>query len=170
MKKAWLAIPVMVLVLTVIAGCGTGAVPEGEGDFNFTLRYGIMAKNEINTFEGTVTKDMVTERPIKINLRLTEAEMKAIYRKMVEIDFFSYPEVFRIEVPADSPTHLVTPASSYFFTVQYDSQTKRVRWIDDTLNPDIKADRLRELILYIRGIVENKKEYRELPPARGGYF
>jgi len=34
----------------------------------------------------------------------------------------------------------------------------------------MQADKLRELIQYIRKVIESKEEYRKLPESRGGYM
>jgi hypothetical protein len=127
------------------------------------------AMNEIDTFHDKFTKDMITDPPITINLSLTEEEMDKIYQKMVEIDFFSYPEEFKVEIMGDI-IGTVTPYSSYYFTVEKGSITKELRWEDEITNPDVKADRLRELINLIINIIASKPEYKALPEPSGGYL
>ncbi len=66
----------------------------GDSTFNLIFKYGVDAKNILNTFEGTYTKDMIPDPPIATKLSLTREELDTIYKKMVDIDFFSYPDVF----------------------------------------------------------------------------
>jgi hypothetical protein len=159
-----------VLILTVIEKSEDFTVPPRESNFNLIFKYGIFAKNELNTFNGTYTKDMVSDPSITVELSLTEEELDSIYEKMIEIDFFNYPDKFSIVPSPNDLVRMVTPYSSYYFKVQYDSRIKELRWEDEILNPDIQADKLMELINLIRDIIESKDEYKELPEPTSGYL
>ena len=167
MKKALLVM--LSGIFLCILGCAEATTTQ-EGDFNFIFKYGVGAKNEINTFHDTVTKDLINDPSITISLSLTEEEMDHIYQKMVEIDFFNYPDVFKVTVPEDELTQLVTPHSSYYFKVEKGSTVKELNWEDEIMNPDEQADRLKELIYLIRDIIELKPEYQVLPEPSGGYM
>ena len=171
MKKA-LVLIALVLLITGAAGCGKPVPGETtqKSDFNFILKYGITARNEINTFDGKFTKDMIADPPITIDLVLSGTEMDNIYQKMLDIDFFNYPEEFKVIVPEGELISTVTPYSGYYFTVEYSSKVKELKWEDEITNPDIKADKLRELIKLIRDIIESKPEYKALPEPSGGYL
>jgi hypothetical protein len=170
MRKVWLTIITLALVVALQGVIGCDEQPSEESDFNLIFKYGITARNELNTFKGTYTKDMVMDPPITVELSLSKGEMDRIYQKMVEIDFFDYPDKFSVSVPPDEPIGMVTPYASYYFKVEYDSQIKELRWEDEITNPDEKADRLRELIMFIRDIVESKEEYKKLPEPTSGYI
>ncbi len=136
---------------------------------NLVFKYGVEAKNELNTFAGTFTKDMTVDPSITVQLSLTPEEMIRIMQKMEEINFFEYPDNFFVKVPSGSPTTMVTPHSSYYFKVQYKSGIKELQWDDKIKNPDAQASNLRELIQLIKNIIESKDEYKSLPTPRGGY-
>ena len=173
----------MFVALSCVMGCNnetpaepeppaevTPTPPPAEAGFNFIFKYGVMARNELDTFKGTYTKDMVMDPPITVELSLSEEEMDGIYQKMIEIDFFAYADKFSIHVPPGGPIAIRTPYPSYYFKVEYDSGIKELWWEDEIVKEDEKADRLRELIELIRDIVESKKEYQELPEPRSGYL
>lgn len=170
MKKGVILTGVLALVVcfTAMAGC-VEQKPE-VSHFNLEFKYGITAGNVLDTFEGTYTKDMVADPPITIDLVLSEEEKEEIYQKMVEIEFFDYPDDFSVDVSPGATTTIVTPYSSYYFRVEYDSQTKELRWEDEITNPDEKAEKLRELITVIRNIVESKDEYKEFPEPTSAYL
>ena len=126
--------------------------------------------NILDTFQDTYIKDMISEPPIVIGFSLTPEEMDTIYQKMVDIDFFSYPDEFEVTVPEEELVQLVTPYSYYYFKVQYNGRTKELTWEDKISNPDEKADKLKELIHLIRDIIEIKPEYQVLPEPSGGYL
>jgi len=144
-----------------------------RNDFNFIFRYGVGAKNELNTFQGTYTKDMILADPVTTNLSLTPDEMDVISKKMIEIDFFSYPKDFKIVVPEGESYRIVHPSSSYYFRVEYQSEVTELTWDNKdffVFYKDEKADRLVELIKLIIKIIEARKEYQELPPPAGRYM
>jgi hypothetical protein len=170
MKKALLIIAVLTLVAVLSGMTGCEKQTSGEPGFNLIFKYGVTAKNELDTFKGTYTKDMVTDPSFTVELRLSQEEMSRIHQKMVEIDFFSYPETFRVTVPPGELTGTVTPFSSYYFSVEYDSQIKKLSWADDVTNPDEKASKLRALINLIKSIIESREEYKKLPAPSGGYL
>ncbi len=133
--------------------------------FNLAFKYGVLARNELDTFKGTFTKDMVLDPPIIVNLLLSREELDRIYMKMIEIDFFDYPGNFSVSTGSG----FVTPHSSYYFRVAYDSGIKEIWWDDAIIGEDKKAEKLRELIHLITGVIESKEEYRRLPPPTSGY-
>jgi len=170
MRKGWLIVVSLALVLALLGTVGCGTSTRRESNFNLIFKYGVGAKNELNTFEGTYTKDMVMDPPITVKLHLSQEELDRIYQKMVEIDFFSYPDKFFVSVPPGEVVGMVTPHLSYYFKVEHDSKTKELWWEDEIINEDEKAEKLRELIKFIRDIIESKEEYKKLPSPRGGYL
>ena len=170
MGRSWLIVASLALVVALLVTVGCVAPPPSESNFNLVFRYGVGARNELNTFEGTYTKDMVMDPSITVNLSLTEEELDRIYQKMVEIDFFDYPDEFSVVVaPGEAAGHL-TSYSSYYFKVEYDSKIKELRWADEIINENDKADKLRELIKLIRDIIESNEEYEKLPEPTSGYM
>lgn len=168
----------VVVVVLAVAGCGPLVLEQpkivlttpSESNLNLIFKYGVGAKNELNTFNGTYTKDMILDPSITANLSLSNDELDRIYRKMIEIKLFDYPDSFSVSVPPGEATGVVTPYSSYYFKVEYDSKVKELWWDDNITNEDEKAERLRELIRLIIDIIESKEEYKKLPSPRGGYL
>jgi len=170
MVKKWLLVAGLALIVAFIGLAGCANPPAEVSSFNLIFKYGVTARNELNTFEGTYTKDMVMDPSITINLSLTEEELDRIYQKIVEIDFFDYPDEFSVPVEEGELVTIVTPYSSYYFKVEYDSSIKELRWEDEIMNPNDEANKLRELIQLIRDIIELKEEYKELPAPTSGYM
>ncbi|MFC1991901.1 hypothetical protein ACFLVC_04190 [Chloroflexota bacterium] len=170
MNKSRIFTVIIVLVVVVLGMVACSVPPLAQSDFNLIFRYGVGAKNELNTFEGTYTKDMFGDPSITVPLSLTDEELDIIYRKMVEINFFDYPEEFSVTAAPGEAVGIVTPYSSYYFKVEDDSGIKELRWEDKITNEDNEADRLRELIKLITDIIESKEEYQKLPEPTGGYM
>ena len=172
MEKSRLTIASLALLIAVSGMASCSAPPPVQSDFSLIFQYGVGAKNELNTFEGTYTRDMVMDPSITVNLSLTEEELDRIYQKMVEIDFFDYPDRFSVSVLPSESVGMVTPYSSYYFKVEYDSGIKEVWWDAEIINihENEKADRLRGLIKLITDIIEAKEEYQRLPEPTSGYM
>jgi hypothetical protein len=156
------------LALFSLSCSDSGLSPESRG-FNLRLRYGIDARNELNTFQNTYTKDLILDGTVTAPFVLSDAESEQIKDKMFEIEFFSYPDTF-VAVRTDTIVGYVTPHLTYDFEVRHNSSVKRLYWDDGFITNDQRATRLRELIRLIQNIIEAKPEYQQLPPARGGYL
>lgn len=174
-KNKKLLYKVSEVAILAIVGCGLfvseQANDTNESSFNLIFKYGVGARNVLNTFEQTYTKDMVIDSSITAELSLTKEELDTIYQKMTEIDFFDYPDTFSVVSDAEEIIGTITPYSSYYFKVEYDSNLKELWW-NDNIFPDYdeEAHKLRELIKLIREIIESKEEYKNLPPPTGGYL
>lgn len=177
MKKALLTVAFLFVLLGGAAGCEkqpsteTGVStnttvfsPEpSTSDFRLVFISGFFGT--LNTFQGYFMRE-----DHYIGMSLTSDEEKRIYDKMVEIDFFNYPNPFFVNVPPGATTAIVTPSESYYFKVEYKSQIKELSWIDSIQNSNIQADKLRELIALIRDIIAAKEEYKQLPPREKFYI
>jgi hypothetical protein len=165
--KALLGIVVVLVMSTFIVanvGLQYRYVAPRKSGFNLLFKYGVGAKNELNTFDNTYTKDMVMSPPITIGLYLSDEEMGQIEQEMVAIGFFNYPETFPL-----STTGFVTPSSDYYIKVQNGSTVKEVSWNSNSqFNGDVE-DGLSQLVHRITDIVSQRPEYKALPPPNGGY-
>ena len=154
-----------VLLSCMLGGCSE-AKPQGTGqDFGFRFESGACFTDVLDTFEGTFTKDLIYDPPVTIPLRLSDQQMKAVYRKMIEIDFFGYPDVFAIPTPTfNQPWHIQTPAERYHIVVRSGGTTKTLDWKDEIVEPSShEANNLRALFMMIDGIITASPEYRQLP-------
>ena len=126
---------------------------------NFIFRYGVGAKNELNTFSQTYTKDMVMDSPVTVSLKLTGKEITDVYKKINDL------ELFDIKQATETNTR-VTPCSSYYLKVQSGYHQKGLTW--DSCQGKIN-DKLQKFTDYIIKIIESKEEYKALPKPKGGY-
>jgi hypothetical protein len=163
-----LLISLVVLVL-VFSGCA-GATQENTNAFNFIFKYDVSGGNTLDTFKGTYTRDMILDPAVTIDMTLTADEMNTVQQKMLEIDFFNYPDRFSIQLADNATITQVMPYPTYFFKVAYEGKTKELLWHAKHVNADPPADKLKELINLIIGIIESKPEYQALPKPSGGYL
>lgn len=134
--------------------------------FNLIFKYGVGARNVLNTFNETFTKDMIVDDPITIPLELTNVELEGIHQKINELDLFKEQEQYQGETFT-----LTTPCSSYDLYVESGGVQKRLIW--DCEKPVSNSSENPELDIfteYIRSIVESKEAYKKLPEPQGGYL
>jgi hypothetical protein len=139
--------------------------------FNILFRYGVGARNELNTFENSYTKDLILDGSVTIRYVLPLEDRNAIEGKLQQLEFFSYPDTFRV-VPESNQAFALHPYQSYFFRVQMGTGTKTLYWADSLWpNSEYPGRRnLEELVTFIRDRISWKPEIQRLPPARGGYL
>ncbi len=133
----------------------------GPTTFNLIFKYGVGAKNELDTFKQIYTKDMVMNPPVTINFKLSDSELAGIYQKINDLKLFD-----KSEEKADG-NMFVTPCSSYYLKVQIDSTQKELSW--DDCRGKI-SDKLQQFTNYIISVIESKEEYKKLPAPKGGYI
>lgn len=161
MKKSFF---IFIIMISLLVSCER-AYPKDFG-FSLILKFeASLTYNEINTFENYVIKDLVLDGIAKTEMILTKEEMKSIYDQMMAVEILSYPRFFN--PPIDSQ---YTPSPTYIFVIVIDGKEKEIYWTDSGMSQDEKAIRLRELIKSILSLVREKDEYRQLPPANGGYI
>ena len=157
------------VLLFIFVSCSDLNSPEPARNFNVRLRYGILARNELDTFGNTFTKDLILDGTVTVPFHLSQADLDSIEAKMNQIGFFSYPDTFMVKSP-DSMRATIVPYNTYDFKVESGSTLKTLFWNDFIIASDPQAAKLRELITLIRTIIESKQEYRQLPPPRGAYM
>jgi hypothetical protein len=169
------------LMLCLVSACNDhGTAPQGyewplqdeptlhDRSFNILLRYGVGGRNELNTFYDTYTKDLILDGTATTRLVLSEADLDSIESRLNEVDLFSYPDTF--VVPKKDTIVTITPYQTYLLRIKSDFGVKSVFWQDSIISSDPKATKLRQVIVYIRTLVETYSEYKGLPPPRGGYI
>ena len=129
---------------------------------NIVFKFGVVARNELNTFDGTFTKDLIIDGTITTRLILSKEELNQIQKRFIDIGFFGYPETF----PSRGA---VTPRSDYYIKVQNGSTVKEVTWYSDSVS-DTRTEDLRQLNSLLTDMIMEKLEYKLLPPANGGYL
>lgn len=141
-------------------------------DFDFILKYGVGAKNIIDTYQDTFEKDLVSAGTTKTRLSFTDDEMKKIYERMQSIDILSYPTNYAPpyeDNPKLGMIHIVEPHMTYDLRLNIDGSIKEISWVDRNGSETAKAKALRGLFSYIEELIGNKEEYKKLPEAVGGY-
>jgi len=134
---------------------------SGPDGFNFIFRYGVGAKNELNTFKQTYTRDMATDPSVTIKFELSSNELTEVYQKINDLNLFNKNEELIVG------NEFVTPCSNYYLKAYIDSTEKELFW--DNCRGKI-SDKLQQFTNFIISIIEAKDEYKELPAPKGGYL
>lgn len=136
-------------------------------DFDFSIQFGVQKKNEINTFEGTVTKDLIADGTATTELILTEEEMKEIYEKMLEINIVE-PKEFTPE-PINGTDCMQKPYGEDKWKIIINGETLTHSISGKYCEPTNDGKQLIELKNYVFNIIKSKGEYKSLPESNGGY-
>jgi hypothetical protein len=140
------------------------AMPEKmPNDFNFSVKFGTYSKNEINSFEGTVTKDLVSNGIIIADSKFSEDEMRSIYNQM---RVNNINKDLKLESIAGC---MQTPFTEDSWEIQMNGVVTTYNWSTERCKLTEDAKKLAALRDFVFNMVKNKKEYKELPPAVGGY-
>lgn len=124
-------------------------------------------KNELDTFDKTYQKDLIFDGEIKVYFWLTTEEQNKILQKVNEIRFFDLPEYF----PRVSNIQVMPDAGEQVLRIKYLQHDKTIIWFSFPLDEDnLELNQLKELASFIQEIIENKPEYKKLPPSNGGYL
>jgi len=135
-------------------------IKNGDNSLQFIFKYGVGAQNELNTFNGTFTKDMVTDPSITIPMKLTESELSSISQKIKELGLLEKdPTII-------SPVKRI-PCSSYYLKVNENSKEITKEWND--CSNDVKGE-FTTFSEFIYSIINSKEEYKNLPQPKSGYM
>lgn len=148
----------------VIEDSNTITMPEAiPSDFDFIVEFGVDKRNVINTYEDTVTKDLVADGTVTTNLTFTTEEMDMIYQKMKEINITGTKN-FNPQTNCLREPH---SEDEWEITINLEVFTHTVSEQYCEISDDAKQ--LIELRNYVFSLVKNKEEYKKLPEANGGY-
>lgn len=110
-------------------------------DFQFILGFGYYARNVLNTFDDSFTKDLVSDFATT-DFVLSKTQKKSIEDRMRRINIMKYPDVFK---PLNN-NYFITPYSTYYLKIQMDGIVKEIYWEDENLSNEPGARQLRNLI------------------------
>ncbi len=158
----------LLLFILLPLACSENTTDPSFRPFDVQLKYGILGRNELNTFDNTFTKDLILDGVVTTRLVLSGEDLDTIGSRFAAIDIDSYPDTF--VVPTRDPIGFITPHSTYSMKIRRGLTFKEVYWEDSIVSSDPRAANLRGVMEFVRALIESKPEYQQLPPARGGYL
>lgn len=163
----------IILAFVLILLTSSSLLQNDSDDFNFILKYGIGAKNVVNTFDNEYTKDLILDGTVITKLTLTKEEKEQILNDMIKINIFDYPDKYTPpykDNPDPDIDYRVSPHGTYYFKIYYKGKTKEINWDNTNNSKAEKAIKLLELIWKIDDIIRTKDEYKKLPEPNGEYL
>jgi len=158
------------------ASCEATTTPTTSGvqllalqpaDFGFVAAYGAYGKNEIDTFNGTFSKDIVSQTKPNptAELRLTSGELASLYQDLRTMRILDYPsnmDTTNTGVTASTPT-------SYRLDIRAGGIKKSISWEHGEFAGTPEAKALQDWFKKLQEMIEAKPEYQQMPPLEGGY-
>ena len=151
------------LVLSIFMACDLGEAPQPDPQFiQLHFKYGF--GNAVNTFDGTLTKDLVLDGSVTVPFWFTTREQQLILNELNRLDFYSLSDT----LPAITGVVVEPEPGPMSLRVRVDQRDKTVVWslpLDETKT---EARTVRQLSSAIWDIVQSTTAYKHLPSARGG--
>ena len=171
------AMPIMNLIFG-------GSVPNDGGEIelptempkDFAIKFSskYMAEEFYDTYTGTIQKDLVENGTATANFAPNEGTLKTIYSKVLEYEICSIDRKMTNDVLADKEglQFSVSPNHTYEIKITANGNTYIIRG-DDTAqgfkNTDNDAQGFVNFIGFMRSVLYETPEYKNLPDAVGGY-
>ncbi len=173
MKCRW-KIPLVIIIISIgLISCNskeeTKYSSEPSNNFDILFTYGSCYTDILDTFNSSFTKWITIEAGTTIQFTITTDQKRIIYRKMVEIGLFDYPDKFSITIPTNEIVGKVSPAMRYSILIRNGNISKSLTWIDEIIQPTMeKANNLRGLFQEIINIIQENPAYIKLPDRNFG--
>lgn len=136
-------------------------------DFAFKITFGVGGKNEINTFNHTITKDLLQDGKTTGAFTFTKAEMEAIYKKMRKLNIIGNKKL------SPSPFFQAMgdqPIAIEYWEIRMDGRYFQLQNKEYSNNQTTKdARELLELRKWIFELAKQKDEFQKLPDAWEGF-
>ncbi|WP_078380636.1 hypothetical protein [Sutcliffiella halmapala] len=137
-------------------------------DFHFKMSYGVGAKNEIDTFKGVYTKDLVLDGVVQTELVFTNEERERIYGEMKKIELLVRSK--KVTNQTEDGSYCGSdPVESTIISMVINGETLEVSWTTDNCQTQDLLE-LEGFVDFIhKELIVTKKEYQKLPSGTGGY-
>lgn len=157
-------IPVILTILIFLGACNSTneTLPkEKPDDFAFSLKYGVTAANEINTYDNTYTKDLVIDGTITTVMTLTNEEMEIFYEKFRDTNVLKLPQ-------EKGGSTCMEPYYRYKLNMTINGEDHNLTW--DASCETRAINKWEETMYFLNTeIIFPKEEYKALPKPTGGY-
>ncbi|KUP26385.1 DUF4362 domain-containing protein [Paenibacillus sp. DMB5] len=131
-----------------------------QDDFGFVLKYGVNRKNEINTLQGKLVKDLQDGTTVEAaEFRLPQAKLQSIYRELVLAGY-----VRNKTLTEDCN---IKPAVSYELLVQMNGSERKFAWSECDHSAD--GEGMTAVAQHMISEVQEGEFYQALPETKGYY-
>ena len=163
---------ICLLLILLMGACGpvvsAPSMPhEMPDDFAFSIQFGVDKKNEINSYDGTVTKDLIADGTTTADISLTSEEMNTVYELMREVNILEEKEL--IPDPIFDEVCVQEPHEDDEWKITMNGETIIIS-IDGTYcEPTKDAKQLIQIRDAVFTMIKDKDEFKALPDSTGGY-
>lgn len=171
MKKVIL----ILLLLALLAGCADSKVQYPEQmpeDFAIRYSWAIGPENVYDTYEGILQKDLVLDGIAVMEFEPDREELEQIYQKIRELDIASIDrEMTAAQLAKGDEMVAMTPLTVYKiqFTINGSIYDLNGDATASCYPKDKDAVRFMEFVEFMRDIMVNNREYKQMPKHNGGY-
>ncbi|HBV97982.1 MAG TPA: hypothetical protein DEF36_13180 [Desulfotomaculum sp.] len=132
------------------------------------MNFSTYGKSQIDTYKGTLTKDLILDGSKTIEFKIPDNVKKDIYKLMMDINILSYPDTLKVDGMA------ITPSCDYELTVTINGKTKTIIWKEGfppfmTDNLSKENQNFLKLVKHIDDYICSTEEYKKMPKERGAY-
>ena len=178
---------IVILCLSAFTGCANSnddntSIKGGEIELptempkDFAIRFSskYIAEEIYDTYTGTIQKDLIENGTATANFVPSEDTLKAIYAKVLEYQIYSIDRKMTNDVLADKDGLQFNVSTNYTYEIKItaNGNTYIIRG-DDTAQgfKDINNDAQNfvSFIGFMRSVLYETPEYKNLPDAVGGY-
>ena len=152
-------------------------VADMPGDFNFKIDFGTFGKNNIDTYNNTFKKDLIYSGTETIDFEIPAEKMLEIYEAFLEYEISDLPEDINADAESSFGDTVVqtTPYNAYSLTYTCNEETRTIvcndggPWDAELGAPDSR-NRLVAFVAFVVEWIYSTNDYKEMPPAEGGYL
>ncbi|MGG1674824.1 DUF4362 domain-containing protein [Neobacillus sp. NRS-1170] len=131
---------------------------DKQDNFAFDLKYGVGKKNEINTKDQELIKDLQNGEMVAVkDFQFSKAEMNKIYKLMI---FSNYLEEKKLSTKCN-----MKPYVSYELKVWINDDSRHFEWSECDKSKDGKE--MSKLVQNILAVLKNNATYQALPKDKG---
>ncbi len=130
-------------------------------------------KNVYDTYENTITKDLVSNGTKTVSFVPGEKQVTQIYNKILELDLTAIKTKMTSSVLSSSKEQInMTPLNEYNVCFTFHGNTYYLSGDATAVNYRDKNDETERFLTFVdfmQEIYYNTPEYADLPEAKGGY-
>ena len=144
------------------------AMPEDmPNDFGFSIQFGVGKNNAIDTFKGTVIKDLIEAGTATAAVTFSDEELADIYEKMKDVNIIEAKKF--TPDPINGTVCVQEPHEEDQWKITLNGDTITHSFSGEYCEPTNDAKQLLELRNYVFSIIKSKEGYLLLPESTGGY-
>jgi hypothetical protein len=166
MRGPWAYLAFFLGNAVLLTGCDFGEPSTGSDLQRVKVFFKFDFRDQVDTFTGTLTKDLVQNGTVTVPFGFTESEQDSLVTILDHTGFFGLPDTLY-----PMPNVSIFPDPGFqVLRVEFEGTAKALVWMAVLDSSDPRTGRVRELWTRLRDLVQSTDTYRQLPPAEGAYL